>query len=121
VLVEHVVVELLLDVGLADPWAVGHPELVQVGAVPAGEPVVDGGSELTEGVGAGGGEDPPRSGPVVFAAASNEVDLDGQPGAAHGAMLPDRLCFRRCHPVVAELRRRLMPYFDTLGDRGSQS
>jgi len=67
-----------LGVRGGDPL-VGDPELVEVGAVPAGERVVDRGRELMEGGGAGCGEDPPGSGPQVLAVSFDEVTrMDSQ-------------------------------------------
>lgn len=96
---DHLVGVVKVGVGGADPLVVGGPELVEVGAILAGEGVVDRGREVVEAVGAGRSEDPPGSGPEVLAVSLDEVDADGQPGAAHPLMLseawpPDGTCPR---------------------------
>jgi hypothetical protein len=91
VFVEHLLVGAVeLGIRRADPLLVAGPELVEVGAAPARERVVDRDRELVERVRAGGGEHAPRSGPEVLAVSLDEVDTDRQPGATHPATISGR-------------------------------
>jgi hypothetical protein len=75
--------------GASQQPALGAFEQVQVGAVPAGERVVDGGREVGEGVGAGRGEHAPGTRPHRSATATfDQVDSDRDPCSRHGPMLP---------------------------------
>lgn len=80
-------VGLVIPVRAFQSGAVGELELNEVGAVPAGERVVDRRGELGEGVAAGGGEDAARPRPERLSPTFDEVDLNRQPGARHDPML----------------------------------
>ena len=72
-----------LGVGPADTLADGEGELVQVGTIPTGECVVDGGGELGEG--AGGGNQPAGPGPEALAAPFDQLNADRQPATSAAA------------------------------------
>jgi hypothetical protein len=74
-----------------------------VGAVPAGEGIINRLGELSEGVAAGGREDPAGAWPEVLATSLDEIDADGQPGAAHAQIVSDGRGFQRVGGVVGEL------------------
>ncbi len=65
----HLALGLPVRVRIAQPPAVGEGELLQVGAVPTGERVIDGVGELFEGVAARCREDPPGPRPVLLSVA----------------------------------------------------
>jgi hypothetical protein len=105
VVVEDVLVGAVeLGVGGGDPLVVAGPELVEMGAVPAGERVVHRGRELVENVGAGRGEDPPGTRLEGFTVPFDEVDSNGQPGPAHPVMLSEDAGLEDGGGVVAEGR-----------------
>lgn len=77
----------VVPVGSTYPDAVSKVELVQVGAVPAREGIIDGSGKLGKGVAAGGCQDPAGSWPQVLASSTDEVNADRQPGATHSRMI----------------------------------
>jgi hypothetical protein len=101
--VDQAVDGLVFPVRSSDPVPASRGELVQVGAVPAGEGIINRLGELSEGVAAGGGEDPAGTWPEVLATSLDEIDADGQPGAAHALIVSDGRGFQRVGGVVGEL------------------
>jgi sugar lactone lactonase YvrE len=96
------VLVFVVPVGSTYPDAVSKVELMQVGAVPACEGVIDGSGQLGKGVAAGGCQNTARSWPQVLASSADEVNADRQPGTTHSRMLSDssRPAYGRAHPIA---------------------
>jgi len=101
--VDQAVHGFVFPVRSSDPAPASHGELVQVGAIPAGEGIINRLGELSEGVAAGDREDPAGAWPEVLATSLDEIDADGQPGAAHALIVSDGRGFQRVGGVAGEL------------------
>jgi hypothetical protein len=82
-----VLLDLALDlpvrIRIAQPRTVSQGELLKVRAVPPGEGIVDGRTEVAEGVTASRREDPSRPWPQVLAVPLYQVHADRQPRPRH--------------------------------------
>jgi len=64
----------VIEFGLTYPSAVGEHELMQMRAIPAREGGINRIGKLSEAVGTGRREHPPRPWPVILAAAAHQID-----------------------------------------------